>query len=204
MDAAGIAAVAKGAGLTDPDKLATAVAIALAESGGNPSAHNAKPPDNSYGLWQINMLGAMGPSRRKQFGITSNEQLFDPAINARAMMIISSNGSNFRPWTTFTGGAFLRHIQDARASVGAKPAVTAVQTGFDATPAASSLDSLKTAVGALSAASAWLSDRHNWQRVGYVGLGVGMLFIAAGMVSAKPANALLGAVSKVKGKVAPI
>lgn len=84
------------------------VSIAFAESGGNPNAHNNKPPDDSYGLWQINMLGKLGPERRKRFGITSNTQLFDPATNARAAKIIyDSQGLN--AWTTYTRGTYLKY-----------------------------------------------------------------------------------------------
>ena len=58
-------------------------AISMAESGGNPLAHNpnASTGDNSYGLTQVNMLGTLGPARLKQFGLKSNDQLFDPNIN---------------------------------------------------------------------------------------------------------------------------
>lgn len=85
------------------------VGIAFAESGGETTAHNAKPPDDSYGLWQINMLGKMGPSRRKQFGITTNQQLFDPRINAKAAkMIYDSQG--LKAWTTYTRGTYLKYM----------------------------------------------------------------------------------------------
>jgi hypothetical protein len=47
-----------------PADAVVAVAIALAESGGNPAAHNPVPPDDSWGLWQINMRGHLGPVRR--------------------------------------------------------------------------------------------------------------------------------------------
>lgn len=87
-----------------------AAAIALAESGGNPTAHNAKPPDDSYGLWQINMLGSLGPARRQQYGITSNTQLYDPLTNARAAVKISSGGSSFRAWSTYTNGAYQKYV----------------------------------------------------------------------------------------------
>jgi hypothetical protein len=59
-------------------------AIALRESRGNPAAFNGVAPDESYGLWQINMLGDLGTRRMALFGLTSKEQLFDPATNARA------------------------------------------------------------------------------------------------------------------------
>ena len=35
------------------DLLITMVAIARAESAWDPKAHNDRPPDDSYGLWQI-------------------------------------------------------------------------------------------------------------------------------------------------------
>jgi hypothetical protein len=102
-----IASYAAGAGFKG-EEIKTAVAIALAESGGNTQAHNSKPPDDSYGLWQINMLGSMGPARRKQFGIKSNDELFDPATNARAAYMIYK-GSGWKAWTTYTRETYKRN-----------------------------------------------------------------------------------------------
>ncbi|WP_033440786.1 type VII secretion target [Saccharothrix sp. NRRL B-16314] len=99
--------------------LTIAVAVALAESGGDPRAHNATPPDDSYGLWQVNMLGAMGPARRREFGLDSNRELFDPAVNARAANRISGDGQSWTPWTTYTSGAYKRHLDEARRGVDA-------------------------------------------------------------------------------------
>lgn len=87
-----------------------AAAIALAESGGRPDAHNPRPPDDSYGLWQINMLGRLGPARRQQFGLSSNEQLYDPLTNARAAVAISGGGKSFGAWSTYTNGAYRSHL----------------------------------------------------------------------------------------------
>lgn len=64
------------------------VAIALKESGGDPTAHNTVAPDDSYGLWQINMYGNLGPARVAQFGLTSPSDLFDPLVNAQAAFSI--------------------------------------------------------------------------------------------------------------------
>ena len=94
--------------------LTTAVAVALAESGGRTTAHNATPPDNSYGLWQINMLGALGPERRHQYHLKSNDQLFDPDTNARVANSISGDGHDFTPWSTYTNGAYKDHLTAAR------------------------------------------------------------------------------------------
>ncbi|GAA4616257.1 transglycosylase SLT domain-containing protein [Saccharopolyspora hordei] len=93
--------------------LTTAVAIAMAESGGNTRAHNDTPPDDSYGLWQINMLGDMGPARRKEFGLDSNKDLFDPEENAKAAYEIAGGGKNFEPWSTYTNGAYKKHLDEA-------------------------------------------------------------------------------------------
>ncbi|HKS45697.1 MAG TPA: transglycosylase SLT domain-containing protein [Amycolatopsis sp.] len=96
------------------EALTTAVAVALAESGGNTRAHNGTPPDNSYGLWQINMLGSMGPARRHQFHLDSDKELFDPDENAKAAFAISSHGKSFGPWSTYTNGAYKKHLAEAR------------------------------------------------------------------------------------------
>lgn len=86
----------KAAGGTD-EEARTLAAISQAESSGNPGAHNtnAKTGDNSYGLWQINMLGRMGPERLAHFGLKSNEDLFDPATNARVALQMSREGADW-------------------------------------------------------------------------------------------------------------
>lgn len=106
--------VARQAGFNDKNAK-IAAAVALAESSGNSGAHNdnINTGDNSYGLWQINMLGAMGPERRKQYGLSSNEQLFDPLTNAKAAYRISG-GSNFGAWTTYTSGKHLKFLPKAQ------------------------------------------------------------------------------------------
>jgi hypothetical protein len=103
---------ARGAGFSGKD-LDIAVAVALAESrGGDPNAHNAKPPDDSYGLWQINMLGSLGPDRRKRFGLKSNSDLFDPKTNARVAYGIFK-GSGWSAWTTYTSGKYKDFLSSA-------------------------------------------------------------------------------------------
>ncbi|SES27929.1 Excreted virulence factor EspC, type VII ESX diderm [Lentzea xinjiangensis] len=94
--------------------LTIAVAVALAESNGDPRAHNNKPPDDSYGLWQINMLGAMGPERRRQYGLDSNRELFDPRVNAEVANSLSGDGRSWTPWTTYTSGAYRKYLDVAR------------------------------------------------------------------------------------------
>jgi hypothetical protein len=113
LSAGEIARHAYAAGFRGPG-LTTAVAVALAESGGRTTAHNATPPDDSYGLWQINMLGALGPERRHQYHLKSDDQLFDPDTNARVANRISGDGRDFTPWSTYTNGAYQHHLAAAR------------------------------------------------------------------------------------------
>ena len=96
-----LANVARQGGFPDSE-IPLAVAIAKAESSGNPRAHNtnASTGDNSYGLWQINMIGAMGPDRRKALGLTSNDQLFDPVVNAKAAYFIRKR-QGWSAWSTY-------------------------------------------------------------------------------------------------------
>ena len=68
-----------------------AAEIAMAESGGRQYAHS---PTNDFGYWQIN--GGHGPAMAT----------YDPIGNARAAIAISSDGTDWYPWTTYTSGAY--------------------------------------------------------------------------------------------------
>lgn len=71
-------------------------AIALAESGGNPSAHN---PSGATGLWQI--LGNPFPGNA-----------YDPATNAK-MAVAKYKSQGAAAWTTYTSGAYKQFMQQA-------------------------------------------------------------------------------------------
>lgn len=100
--------------------LKMAYAIAMAESSGNARAHNpnAGTGDNSYGLFQINMLGAMGPERRRQYGLSSNDSLFDPLTNAKVAFRMSNGGKSWGPWSTYGSGAYKNFYGGSGAQVG--------------------------------------------------------------------------------------
>ena len=80
--------------------LKTAWAIVMKESHGHPLSHNTSTSsgDNSYGLFQINMLGSLGADRREKFGIKTNEELLDPVKNAQAAFYMSAHGTDFGSW----------------------------------------------------------------------------------------------------------
>ncbi len=67
-----------------------AAEIAMAESGGNQYAHS---PTNDYGYWQIN-------------GVHGSMATYNAIGNAKAAIAISDNGRDWRPWTTYTSGAY--------------------------------------------------------------------------------------------------
>ena len=106
--------LAKGAGFSDGDAVIMA-AIAKGESGGNSNAKNFKPPDKSYGLWQINMIGRLGPARMKEFGLQREDQLFDPVTNAKAAYAIRKS-QGLSAWTIYKNGAYKNHLSAARAA----------------------------------------------------------------------------------------
>jgi hypothetical protein len=91
-------------------------AIAMGESSGNPNAHNPVGRDDSYGLWQINMLGKMGPERRRLLGISSNEDLKDPKINAKAAYLIYKQ-QGLNAWTVYSKGTYRQFMGSAAAAV---------------------------------------------------------------------------------------
>jgi len=89
----------------------TMVGIGTAESSLNPQAFNPNVDtgDQSYGIFQINMLGGMGPERREQFGIKSNEELFDPLTNAKAAKAIYDQ-QGLGAWSVYNSGAYEQYV----------------------------------------------------------------------------------------------
>jgi hypothetical protein len=109
---------AQSAGFSGND-LDTAVAVAMAESSGNPMVYNpetaAGTPDGegSYGLWQIYLHA------HPEFAFAN---LYDPQINANAAYAIYSAAGGFSPWSTYNSGAYQAYLAPAAA---ANPAATA-------------------------------------------------------------------------------
>lgn len=103
-----IAQVAYNAGFRGND-LTNVVAIALRESHGRAAAHNqsTKTKDDSYGMWQINMLPkAQGPFMTKM-GYTGSD-LLDPNTAAKAVFdIYKHNNNSLGAWLTYRKGAGL-------------------------------------------------------------------------------------------------
>ena len=84
--------------------LKVAWATVMKESMGTPNSWNPNrnTGDNSYGLFQINMLGSMGQDRRDKFNLDSNEDLFDPVKNAEIAYHMSDGGKDWSAWKGIT------------------------------------------------------------------------------------------------------
>ena len=112
LSASQIAQYAANAGFSGDD-LATAVAIALAESSGNPNANGDTnlTPGGSIGLWQINL---------KAHPEFAQLDLTDPQTNAdAAYAVYQAAGYNFQPWSTYKSGRFLQYFDAAQGAVNA-------------------------------------------------------------------------------------
>lgn len=105
-----IAGFAKKAGFAGR-ALQTAIAVALAESSGNPNAINQNTNGSTdYGLWQINTVhrgSGFDPSRG-----------FDPHYNAEWAYKISSGGSNWKPWVVYNKGLHTKYLDEASSAIG--------------------------------------------------------------------------------------
>ena len=86
--------------------LRTAWAVAKAESNGRPFAFNGntKTGDSSYGIFQINMIGQLGPDRREKLNLDLNTDLFSPVKNAQAVFYMTNEGTDWSSWTTYNKG----------------------------------------------------------------------------------------------------
>jgi hypothetical protein len=126
--------------------LVNAVAVALAESGGDPGAHClncAGVPEDSQGLWQINL------NAHPQYqGIN----MYDPLTNAKAAFAVSSGGSNFNPWSTFTNGAYKKYLGVASNVLGLIGGAAGGAVGGASSAVSSATGAVSSAGGAVGGA----------------------------------------------------
>lgn len=181
LSASQIAQVAANAGFKG-NGLVVAVAVALAESGGNTEAvdHDSNG-STDYGLWQINSV----------HGVTQSA-MFDPVQNAAEAYNLSSGGSNWSPWVTFTTGAYVGHLPAAQSAVtGVVPGVSLASwydpggVLNDIGKAAAAVGNPEDAVGTVTgtaglissaeAAVNFVTNTGNWVRLAYILGGSGMV-----------------------------
>lgn len=206
------------------DALRWAVAIAKAESGGNPSAYNPEiaagtvPGSGSRGLWQI--YGTAHPQYNSSLA-------FDPSTNAKAAyQVYSEVGHKFTPWSTYTNGQAAQYYQQlgglkvgndsggGSASSGSDHPVsgreghTGTGPGYDNSivGAADQLSQTTTAINKI-ASGEFITEA--WSKVDKVSLGfyiAGIVLILIGLLVlfAKPAEQLIVNTSTTAAKAAVI
>ena len=92
--------------------LKTAWAVAKTESNGRPFAFNgnAKTGDSSYGIFQINMLGTLGPDRTEKYDLNLYAELFSPVTNAQIVYKMTQGGKDWSSWPSYKKGAVNKWI----------------------------------------------------------------------------------------------
>lgn len=181
--------VARMAGFTG-DGLAIAIAIALAESGGDPNAihHNSdKNQTTDRGLWQINNYW------HKE---VSDSIAFDPTQAAAAVFAISKGGTNWKAWATYSNGHYLMYMPRAKAALGkdaangpTTPSGTYDEYGnpVDTTNGYKNPDTTRPDIqnvgggltgwlDGLGKLLSWITNVDNWRRIGLVAAGLAAMF----------------------------
>lgn len=163
-------------------RLDVAVAVAMAESGGNPTATNQNTNGSTdRGLWQINSIHL---GRLKVAG----NRLYDPTFNAQVAFDLSKGGTDWTPWVAYKSGragAWLTANPTAAGGIlGAAGDITIPGTDITIpTPGADDIPGVAAFAGVISDFFGALLDAGWWKRVllGAVGaqlVGLGIVLIA--------------------------
>lgn len=149
----------------------TAIAIILAESGGNPNAtHKNLNGSTDYGLFQINSVHG---------SLLQQGSWSDPVANARMGLAVSSNGSNWKPWTTFNTGAYRLFLPRASNA-----------SGSPVTPISPDIQQVSSPVASTFGA---IFDPHSYYRIG--------MFLFGTLLVLMSVESATGIVGKVSSKV---
>ena len=113
--------------------LKTAYAISIAESGGRSNAKGDVSLQDakwgpSIGLFQIRSLKDW---KKYNDPYRDASRLFDPRYNAEAAFKKSNQGKSFKAWSTYTSGAFVKHLGEADAMAKAAAVGGAVGDGLN-------------------------------------------------------------------------
>lgn len=178
-----IAGYAKAAGFP-PDQIATATAVALAESGGRTDAVNRANRNGSvdYGVWQINTIHG---------NLLNQGDKFDPAANARmAHTVWRQAGGKWTPWSVYKSGRYTAFMPRATLAAARPDAGAAGPVAGAAVPGQGSTGDVPlgstTAQGqaSVTAGTSFLDLAYQilsgsfWLRIGAFMLGGALMFIS--------------------------
>jgi hypothetical protein len=181
--------------------VATAVAVALAESGGDPTQRNTNTDGSiDRGLWQIN---------NKAHPDVTDAEADNPATAAKAAYKISQGGRSWRPWVAYTNGSYKRYANRAAKAGAAALALNPrdllaglpVVGGLADAPGMDAMAGLAKAVASVGSvvikAGEWIGNPRNWVRIAEV-VG-GAAAVAVGLVLISRSDAQGPAVSAIRG-----
>lgn len=191
-----IAIAANAAGFPQ-NQLNVAVAVALAESGGNENAtHRNTDGSTDYGLWQINSVHTNDLKLGNWRSPTDNAKM--------AKRIFDRAGGKWTDWSAYNNGSYKQYINRGTLAVltlfpgslvpGLVPGGPVLPPG---TP------DVENGLDDLVKLAKFISDKNNWRRIGYVVLGVVLVGIAwyAILSSSKVVQSTVDVGKKVKGVV---
>lgn len=169
LSTAQLTVVAAKAGWTGSD-LAVAIAVALAESGGNPNARNAGSSWDSRGLWQINIAKNAHPEYASQ-------NMYDPQANANAAHAIWAK-DGWGPWQAHNNGKYLLYMPLATAAAGS------IGVGASAEPAVmGSVDAILQIAQEPIRLMKWLAEPGTQTRIAKVVVGGGLVMLGLYIVA---------------------
>jgi hypothetical protein len=157
-----IAGAAKAAGFP-ANELATATAVALAESGGETTATNRNTNGSvDYGLWQINTVHG---------SLLSQGDKFNPDDNAKmAYTVWSRAGNKWSPWSAYNNQRYRTFLPQASLAAAAPTATPASATIPNPTPGGAAMAAAGGTADILSLISG-LTSGGLWTRIGAFLLG---------------------------------
>lgn len=145
-----------------------AAAIAMAESGGKSDATNDNTNGSTdRGLWQINSI----------WGALST---YDVNANAKAAVQISNNGTNWKPWVTYTTGKYLQFLQGnvPASNTGTTPQSASTTSALGAFSWPGEITTFFNDASSFVDKLMWLAMPSSWLRIGAFLVGLGLLLFA--------------------------
>lgn len=177
--AAQLAWFADQAGWSNVSDRTVAVAVAMAESSGNPNAHNTSHGADARGLWQINVASNAHPEY-------ASTNLYDPMVNAQTAHAIWSK-SGWGPWSTHNSGAYLLYMPAAAAGVAVEVPVPGIVGAAQAATGAAQtvLSPVQSLTNEATTAIKFIEDPNTWVRFAKWAIGASLVVVALS-IAAKP------------------
>lgn len=196
---AGIAAQDTPAGTT----VAEWVQVAIDESSLRTDA--LSPTGCCRGLWQINVRAHADKITEARVSIANGHQAMkSPLRNWWVARLVYLESKSWRPWSAVKGA---KPVVSARArQAAAAPDYSVVNSGgavsgkpeegvraesitdLFSNPLDAAVGAIKAALDVVNAIGGWVSDPHNWQRVGYVVGGAALVIVAGAAIAGKAAE----------------